>query len=78
MASPLDVNNVQGDILYLHVVVSSFFVHSFFTGKGFPRRPRPFIFFRIDDNRVKEFREQLTELVPLITTTNQVKDDRKI
>ncbi|ERF68523.1 hypothetical protein EPUS_05662 [Endocarpon pusillum Z07020] len=60
MASPLDLNNIQGDIL-----------------KGFPKKTETFYFFRIDDNRVKEFREQLTELVPLITTTNQIKDDRR-
>ncbi len=44
---------------------------------GFPKKTEIFFFFRIDDDRVKEFREQLTELVPLITTTNQVKEDRK-
>ncbi|KAF7505412.1 hypothetical protein GJ744_000958 [Endocarpon pusillum] len=43
MPSPPDLKNVQGDILYVHVVVSSFFADSFFTGKVSPRRPRPFI-----------------------------------
>lgn len=59
----LDFNNVQGDILL----------------GGLPKKTQTFLFFQIDQNRVQDFRTQLYQLVPLITTTAQtVKDRAKI
>ncbi|KAH9941342.1 peroxidase TAP [Amylocystis lapponica] len=58
---PLDLNNIQGDIL-----------------AGLPKRTQTYVFFQIDDN-VTAFRTQLSQLVPLITTTAQVvRDQQKI
>lgn len=64
MAAPtppaLDFNNVQGDILL----------------GGLPKKTQTFLFFQIDKNRVQDFRTQLSQLVPLITTTAQTVKDR--
>lgn len=60
---PLDFNNIQGDILL----------------GGLPKKTQTFLFFQIDKNRVKDFRTQLGQFVPLITTTAQaIKDREKI
>ncbi|KAL9100162.1 MAG: hypothetical protein Q9163_004427 [Psora crenata] len=58
--APLELANVQGDIL----------------AGGLPKKTETFVFFQIDDARVHDFRTQLTKLVPMITTTAQVIDDR--
>lgn len=39
---------------------------------GLPKKTQTYFFFLIDESRVKEFRQQLAHLVPLITTTAQV------
>ncbi|MCJ1244609.1 hypothetical protein MMC30_001807 [Trapelia coarctata] len=44
---------------------------------GLPKKTQTYFFFTIDDARVPEFRRQLAKLVPLITTTAQVADDRQ-
>jgi hypothetical protein len=44
---------------------------------GLPKKTQTFLFFQIDNARVYEFRMQLAELVPLITTTVQVMNDQK-
>lgn len=44
---------------------------------GLPKKTETFLFFRIDDARVHQFRTQLAKLVPLITTTSQVVKDRE-
>ena len=44
---------------------------------GLPKKTQTYFFFTIDDARIPEFRRQLAKLVPLITTTAQVKDDRQ-
>ena len=44
---------------------------------GLPKITETYFFFQIDDHRVHEFRLQLAKLIPLITTTAQVLDDRK-
>ena len=44
---------------------------------GLPKRTQTYFFFQIDDARVKEFRLDLAQLVPSITTTAQVKNDRE-
>lgn len=56
----LDFNNIQGDILL----------------GGLPKKTQTFLFFQIDKNRVHDFRTQLSQLVPLITTTAQTVKDR--
>jgi len=43
---------------------------------GLPKKTETYFFFQIDNARVHEFRTQLTQLVPLITTTAQVLSDR--
>jgi hypothetical protein len=72
---PLDLRNVQGDILYGHVDLLSFYPYRFWTGLVSPRKPRPTIFFRI--HNVDEFRSRLIQVLPLITTTAQVMKDRE-
>ncbi len=44
---------------------------------GLPSKTQTYFFFIIDHSRVKEFRKQLTHLIPLITTTAQVFSHRK-
>lgn len=44
---------------------------------GLPKKTETSFFFRIDDSRVEEFREQLAELVPMVTTVAQVANDKK-
>jgi Dyp-type peroxidase family len=58
---PLDLENVQGDIL----------------SKGLPKKTETFFFFQIDDGKVDEFRAQLAQLIPLIRTAAQALDDHK-
>ncbi|KAK4695719.1 hypothetical protein P7C71_g2086, partial [Lecanoromycetidae sp. Uapishka_2] len=53
---PLDLNNVQGDILK----------------GGLPKKTQVLFFFQINHARVHEFRTQLAKLVPLITSTAHV------
>lgn len=48
-----------------------------FDRAGLPKKTQIYFFFQIDDARVPEFRRQLAKLVPLITTTAQVADDRQ-
>lgn len=58
---PLDLKNVQGDIL---------------TG-GLPKKTETFYFFQIDPAYVRDFRTQLTQLLPLITSTAEVLNDQR-
>ena len=44
---------------------------------GLPSKTQTYYFFVIDQSRVKQFRQQLAHLIPLITTTAQVFDNRK-
>jgi hypothetical protein len=77
MAAPLDLNNVQGDILYGSehptVTLSKLMFHR----PGLPKKTETFFLFRIDDARVQEFRKHLAKFVPLVTTTTQVMGDRE-
>ncbi|KAK0516663.1 hypothetical protein JMJ35_001266 [Cladonia borealis] len=57
---PLDLKNVQGDIL---------------TG-GLPKKTETFYFFQIEPAYVRDFRTQLTQLLPLITTTAEVLNEQ--
>lgn len=59
---PLDIDNVQGDIL-----------------EGLPKKAELFFFFTIDPNPnlIKDFRAQLVELVPHITSAKDCQEDRK-
>ena len=43
---------------------------------GLPKKTQTYFFFQIDDLRVQEFRAQLAHLIPSITTTAQVKENR--
>lgn len=43
---------------------------------GLPKRTQTFFFFQINKDRVQDFRTQLVQLAPLITTTAQVIKDR--
>lgn len=45
--------------------------------KGLPKKAETFLFFQIDDAKVQEFRSQLANLIPLITTAAQALDDQK-
>lgn len=45
---------------------------------GLPKKTQTYYFFVIDQSRVKEFRQQLAHLIPLITTTAQVFDHQKM
>lgn len=56
--APLDLNNVQGDIL-----------------AGLVKKTETYLFFQIGGN-VPTFRKQLSQLIPLITSTAQVKGHR--
>ncbi|KAL2049284.1 hypothetical protein ABVK25_010462 [Lepraria finkii] len=58
---PLDLRNVQGDIL----------------AGGLPKKIETCYFFRINDAYVHEFRTQLGKLVPLITSTAEVINDQR-
>ena len=42
---------------------------------GLPKKTQTYLFFQIDPARVQDFRTQLADLVPLITTTVQAQDD---
>lgn len=44
---------------------------------GLPSKTQTYYFFLIDPARVKEFRKQLADLIPLITTTAQTFGFRK-
>lgn len=44
---------------------------------GLPKKTETFFFFRIEDSHVEKFREQLSYLVPLITTGVQARDNQK-
>ena len=49
----------------------------FHRSKGLPKKTEDFLFFTIDNGKVKEFRAQLANLVPLIRTAAQALDDQK-
>ncbi|PFH47223.1 hypothetical protein AMATHDRAFT_68188 [Amanita thiersii Skay4041] len=57
MSQPLDLSNIQGDIL-----------------GGLPKKTATNFFFQIVD--AGQFRKQLSKLIPLITTVDQVQKDR--
>ena len=76
MASPLDLNNVQGDILYGPHHPTIIRLRLTLHRAGLPKKTETYFFFRVGDAQVQEFRRQLGKLVPLITTTAQVVDDR--
>lgn len=75
--APLDLKNVQGDILY-EATVGSVTLPMLICNRlnGLPKKTEICFFFQIDKDHVKEFRTQLDHLVPLITSTTQVANDR--
>ena len=44
---------------------------------GLPKRTQTYVFFQIDKAGIQEFRAALNNLLPLITTTTQVQNDRQ-
>ena len=44
---------------------------------GLAKKTQTYFFFQIDPARVQDFRTQLADLVPLITTTAQAQNDKK-
>ena len=44
---------------------------------GLPKKTQTYLFFQIDANRVNEFRKQLAQLIPLISTSAQLTSDRQ-
>ncbi|MCJ1403005.1 hypothetical protein MMC11_006227 [Xylographa trunciseda] len=74
--TPLDLDNVQGDILWDHVVLPGNTLGLTFDRAGLPKKSQTYYFFTIDEHRVQGFRTQLAHLIPLITTTAQVVGDQ--
>lgn len=50
---------------------------TFRRSKGLPKKTEIFFFFTIDNGKIKDFRAQLTNFVPLIRTAAQALDDQK-
>ncbi len=69
--APLAFKNVRGDILYGHTLPLSSFNSSLQAWLSL-KEIRDFPVLRIDNGRIKDFRTQLTQAIPLITTTDQV------
>jgi len=44
---------------------------------GIPKKTETFFFFEIDKDRIHDFRTQLAQLLPLITSTAQIINDRE-
>lgn len=70
--SPAHLNNVQGDILY---VAATFCILSelMFVSVSLPKFCESFIFFQINGDQIQKFRQQLSNLIPLITTAAEGK-----
>lgn len=89
-SSPVDLKNIQGDILYANTqtllsrlipqlaskMVFLFADHIFLPSFGFPKKAERFYFFEIKQD-VQAFRAGLHELLPLITTSEDVKSGRQ-
>jgi len=58
---------------YLHSLVNS----SSDRIGGLPKKSEIFFFFQMNEDKVQDFRKQLAQLVPLITSSAQVKKDRE-
>lgn len=50
---------------------------TFRRSKGLPKKTEIFFFFTIDNAKVKDFRAQLANFVPLVRTAAQALDDQK-
>jgi hypothetical protein len=77
--SPADLNDIQGDVLYVHDPPSLFWRYltelSTTCSLGFPKRNESFVFFNI--NNVPAFKPALRQFLPSITTTTQVQAARQ-
>ena len=74
---PLDLNNIQGDILLvnaLHVVGQ---IADRLNRPGFSKKTQTNLFYQIDGSKVDSFRAHLAALLPLVTTSAQVLNDKK-
>ena len=82
-ASPppgVDLSPVQGEILKAEARPSTPTTYEpklTILRAGLPSKTQTYYFFVIDQSRIKQFRQQLAHVIPLITTTAQVFDHRK-
>lgn len=67
---PLEIKNVQGDILYVLQVSTVTWLTE--TRSGLPKKVETYWFIQIQKDQVDQFRTALGQLVPLITTTSDV------
>lgn len=78
---PLDLTNIQGDILCVSStgyrkrspLLTTY--HLAHRSSGLPKKTQTYLFFQITDSNA--FRTALSDLVPLITTTEQVVNHRQ-
>jgi hypothetical protein len=71
---PLNLDDVQGDILLVYLVFFSNIEANIYR-IGLPKRLEAYWFIEI--KKPSEFRTQLLELIPLITSSTQAKKDEK-
>lgn len=69
----IDVNNIQGDIMSVNPSNLAYLAD--LPSLGLPKQVERFSFYQITD--VQRFRENLSKLVPMITTMKNVEEDRK-
>lgn len=78
-SSPLDLKNIQGDILSVIPPLSHPLLLTIHRAGGLPKKSQIFYFFQIDKNHIQDFRIQLKQFIPLITSNAQsVSDHDKI
>jgi hypothetical protein len=66
-----DIDNIQGDILYALLMIDLSVTHLYESSVGVPKKVEEYIFLQIVTEKVDQFKKDLCDIIPFITTTRQ-------